>query len=195
MRSTWRFEVASPGCLNRKADMLVRLRKSGIVCCFSAKTNTRLNPISKSSIWEIRQFGLGTDDGQRQCTGCGGRTAVKRCNDAFKPDRNLEEAEVFPPPLLLLSCQILLSFSARAWHRYGNGPGLTFPRTVHSKKTLHLRFNCLLFGCTNVLSPYPGVLRRLTNLSPHLSLPLKLFATHTGKTSFRSENVAFVYSI
>lgn len=31
-----------------------------------------------------------------------------------------------PAPLLLLNCQILLSLDAEAWHRHGDGPGLSF---------------------------------------------------------------------
>lgn len=59
------------------------------------------------------------------CMGHRGKREVL-CNGCASTDRNLEEAEVFSPPLLLLNCQIILSFDAGAWHRHGDGPGLTF---------------------------------------------------------------------
>lgn len=92
----------------------------------------------------------------------------------------------FFPPLLLLSCQILLSFSAGAWHRYGNGPGLTFPQTVFLKWTLHFNFNCLCLDVptfkplSSVASCGGWLICRRIYL-----LPQKLFATKTGKNIFR----------
>lgn len=157
MRSTWHFEVLLRGVwTGRRTCWSGCGRKSGTVCCFFPKTNTHRNPIYMSSVREVKPFGRETVDSEWQCTGCSGRTAVKRCNDsAFKLIEIWKKQKFFFPPLLLLSCQIILSFSARAWHRYGNGPGLTSPQTVLFKQTLHLSFNCLLFGCTNILSPYP----------------------------------------
>lgn len=110
-------------------------RKSGIVCCFFPKTNAQKNPMCVSSNRELRPSGRETVDRQWQSTGCSGRTAVKRSNDSvFKLIEIWKKQKFFFPPLLLLSCQILLSFSARAWHRYGDGPGLTFPQTAFWKR-------------------------------------------------------------
>lgn len=52
-----------------------------------------------------------------------------------RPGRNWSKfgrsRSFFPPPLLLLNCQILLSLDAEAWHRHGDGPGLSFsPQTA-----------------------------------------------------------------
>lgn len=115
-------------------------RKSGIVCCFFfSKTNTYLSPIQTFSIWESEPFGRETIDIQWQCPGCGWRTAVKRCYESvFELSEIWKKQKFFFPPLLLLSCQILLSFSARVWQSYRNGPGLTFLQTVLHSQTLHL---------------------------------------------------------
>lgn len=46
MRLSWHFEVASPGCLNRKADMLVRLlKKIGYRLLFFQKSIIHENQI------------------------------------------------------------------------------------------------------------------------------------------------------
>lgn len=152
MRLTWHFEVASLGCLNRKADMLVELlEKIGHRLLFFSPCPRKLSHAgcgNKTSVASGKDALNGDEwvDSQWRCTARSGGTDA-RCKRCVKTDRILEEAEVFfPPPLLLLSCQVLLSFSAGACHKYGDGPEVASVRAVFSKWT----FNCLLCGCTNI---------------------------------------------
>lgn len=150
MRLTWHFEVASLGCLNRKADMLVGLlEKIGHrLLFFSSLKNYLKQDLELKRLW-LQEKTLWTGTSQSTASDGARHAAEERTHVASAALKQIEfwkKQKFSPPPLLLLSCPILLSFSAGACHRYGDGPEVTSVRAVFSKWT----FNCLLCGCTNI---------------------------------------------
>lgn len=150
MRRTWHFEVIS-GVFKQEGGHVgwVGGENHRLIFFFPENEHALIPNFCVSKLWK-----RGHLDGKQSTGSCSGWDAAGSYTyDAktwFKVIEIWKKQKFFLSPLLLLSCQILLSCSAQAWHRYGNRPGLTFHLDVLSKWTLHLGFIYLLFGCTNI---------------------------------------------
>lgn len=131
MRRTWHFEVASLGCLNRKADMLIGLlEKIGHrLLFFSSHENDHTLDLETKRLKASGKDRLNADewaDIQWRCTARSGVAGARYERLRLKTDNFfLEEAEVFSPPTttstfelsdsIVVLCRGLAQIWGRPW--------------------------------------------------------------------------------